>query len=237
MKALLTLVIVSAGVGARYYFGGGCCGLTCPAADSAPNGAFVEARTASVFAGACHYNSELVTAGRESVLAWSFEAGQVGGASLKGVELVAAVAGDDNLAQGGARRSVLYVDRDADERARDAAVDWVRATCASVLGDVIGVETADVDVSVDGDQYRASVAGVLELEGSGLPDRACCSMPFNVWYEPALALEGRLVGNSSRFEWREPRLAQPFERRDQNDAFFGRFGALQDACSAPQDAP
>ena len=33
-------------------------------------GDYVEARTASVFAGACHYNGELVTTGRDAIMAW-----------------------------------------------------------------------------------------------------------------------------------------------------------------------
>ncbi|HEY4330472.1 MAG TPA: hypothetical protein VGN88_12105, partial [Phycisphaerae bacterium] len=33
-------------------------------------GDYVEARTASVFCGACHYNSEILCAGRDGVMAW-----------------------------------------------------------------------------------------------------------------------------------------------------------------------
>jgi hypothetical protein len=51
-------------------------------------GVYVEARTASVFAGACHYNGELTTAGREAVLAWSVKEGSWGGVQLAGVRAV-----------------------------------------------------------------------------------------------------------------------------------------------------
>src|SRR5918997_2889835 len=54
-------------------------------------GVYVEARTASVFAGACHYNGELTTAGREAVLAWSVKEGSWGGVELAGVRAVAGV--------------------------------------------------------------------------------------------------------------------------------------------------
>lgn len=40
-----------------------------PAASTRIVGDYVEARTASVFAGACHYNGELVTTGHEAVAA------------------------------------------------------------------------------------------------------------------------------------------------------------------------
>src|ERR671928_228601 len=54
-------------------------------------GVYVEARTASVFAGACHYNGELTTAGREAVLAWNVKGGSWGGVDLAGVRAVADV--------------------------------------------------------------------------------------------------------------------------------------------------
>ncbi|MCA1632087.1 MAG: hypothetical protein LC774_17540, partial [Acidobacteria bacterium] len=55
------------------------------AAADGVRGVYVEARTASVFAGACHYNGELTTAGREAVLAWSVKEGSWGGVNLAGV--------------------------------------------------------------------------------------------------------------------------------------------------------
>ena len=48
-----------------------CLGSTRPNASSTIVGDYVEARTASVFAGACHYNGELVTTGRDAIMAWN----------------------------------------------------------------------------------------------------------------------------------------------------------------------
>ena len=39
------------------------CASSLPASEVAPSGAYAEARTASVFAGACHYNGELMSDG------------------------------------------------------------------------------------------------------------------------------------------------------------------------------
>jgi hypothetical protein len=180
-------------------------------------GRYVEARTASVFAGACHYNSEYVTAGREAVLAWRFDA--------DGQGLVAAVASSANLAEQKPRKSVIYVDRAMSAPARDEAVAWVRVYHADVLGDVIAVEVCDVDVSFEGERYSVRAGDRIRIEGAMLPDRACCSMPSDVWYEPMSKVDGRVVGNSSRFEWNETRLAPKFTRSGHNDAFVGSFVA------------
>ena len=42
-------------------------------------GTYVEARTAEVFAGACIMNGEAATTGREALLAWKVDRGQVNG--------------------------------------------------------------------------------------------------------------------------------------------------------------
>src|SRR5256886_12382406 len=67
-------------------------------------GDYVEVRTASVFAGACHYNGELVTTGRDAVMAWHVTAGEWQGVDLAGVRAVAGVSADANLARAPARR-------------------------------------------------------------------------------------------------------------------------------------
>src|SRR6185295_2466072 len=74
------------------------------------SGRYVEARTASVFAGACHYGGERTTAGREALLAWSIDAGSFGGVDLSGTCVAALVSDETNLDDApSARRSVVYV--------------------------------------------------------------------------------------------------------------------------------
>src|SRR6059058_6390047 len=60
-------------------------------------GTYVEARTAEVFAGACVMNGEAATTGREALLAWKVDRGQLNGVSLDGLAVVAAIAADTNL--------------------------------------------------------------------------------------------------------------------------------------------
>jgi hypothetical protein len=235
MKLLLGFsALAAAALGARLVLCDGCCGAS--PADVEPSGDYVEARTASVFAGACHYNGELTTAGREAVLAWRIDGGRVEGVDLDGVELVAAVAAGDNLSGEVARKSVLYVDSDASPRQRELAAGWVRAKHAAALGEVIAVEEAEVEVELDGERYRARAGEAITLEGSRLAERECCKMPYDVWYRPFAPLDARVVGNSASFAWTETRLAPRFERSGQNDAFVGTFGGPRPGCCAAEEA-
>ena len=47
-------------------------------------GDYVEVRTASVFAGACHYNGEVITTGRDALMAWNVTSGNWQGVDLTG---------------------------------------------------------------------------------------------------------------------------------------------------------
>src|SRR5438105_1431008 len=91
-------------------------------------GDYVEARTAAVFAGACHYNGELVTTGRDALIAWSFTAGTQDGVSLAGVRVMAAITSQENLSDAAAAHTArIVVDASADSRQVDAVVSLLKA--------------------------------------------------------------------------------------------------------------
>src|SRR5438552_7381112 len=90
--------------------------LTSQAEKTSVQGDYVEARTASVFAGACHYNGEVVTTGHDAIAAWSFSSGAWDGVDLSGVRALAAITSDGNLGQANAsRKTVLVVDSAASD--------------------------------------------------------------------------------------------------------------------------
>ncbi|HVQ24063.1 MAG TPA: DUF1326 domain-containing protein, partial [Planctomycetota bacterium] len=204
---------------------------------SAITGRYVEARSASVYAGACHYGAESTTAGREAVLAWQLDGGSYEGFPLDGVELVAAVSADGNLAErDAARTSVVYLDEDLPMPKRAAALAWLKREQGAALGTIKTVRTGPVEVACDGDAYHVRAGDWVRLDGQAMPDRACCTMPSNVWYKPMVAIEGRLVGESALFAVDDPELGPPFERRAENDAFLGLLAAPAPACAATRSS-
>ena len=183
-----------------------------------------EARTASVFAGACHYGGEATTAGREAIVVWRFEAGAHAGVDLSGISAAAAIAADQNLADASAaRRSVVYLPESSTEAARRAVLDLLSTRFGAVVGRVLEVRTVPLEVVVDGDRYRARAGERFAIEGEALPDRACCKMPVNVWYRPLVALERPIVGHNSVASLSEERLGPAWTRFDENTGFLGTF--------------
>jgi hypothetical protein len=200
-------------------------------------GQYVEARTASVFAGACHYGGEYTTAGREALLAWHFDGGDWRGVDLSGENVVLAVAGDANLAEadGGLHRAVLYLDARSPRERRDAAADLVLAHCRDLVKDAKRVVCADLSVELGGETYSVR-APKFELTGSKLENRACCKMPFDVWYTPFADGVATVVGCNSMFRFDDEALGRTWKRSGQNESFVGRFAWTPDSALAPRTA-
>src|SRR5713226_10694247 len=92
----------------------GAVALTSQAENTSVNGDYVEVRTASVFAGACHYNGEVTTTGRDAMMAWNVTSGKWNGVDLTGVRAVAIVTSEVNLSdRDAARRSEIIIDSKA----------------------------------------------------------------------------------------------------------------------------
>ena len=200
-----------------------CCACACEgtAGIDLGGGDYVEARNATVWGGACHISSQRDGFGRHAVLAWNFDGG---------VRVVAALEGSTNLeahevfrfGEAPERTSELWIDAENDAAA-DAAVAHVREL--SDLGDVVAVHRAPVTFERDGDQFRVSVDGVLEVAGQALADRSCCTMPESRWYHPLSESSGSIVGLAStcRFQGSERLGAWAFE--DENSAYVARIGS------------
>ena len=201
-------------------------------------GHYVEARSAAVFAGPCHYNGEVQMQGKSALMAWQLDQGEWQGVDLGGAQLAAAVHSDDNLAEEGARTSVVYVDEALDADVREGAVAWLRARHGDALGDVAEVRVVPFDFEFTGDGFALLIDGVLELSGATLPDRACCSMPENVWYEPLAESIEPMVGNSSVCRFEGDQGLDPWAYQGENNAFVGTIcEGFQSCCSSAPSAP
>src|SRR6266849_10755001 len=98
-------------------------------------GDYVEVRTASVFAGACHYNGEVTTTGREALMAWDVTSGSWNGTDLTGLRAIAVVSADDNLSNARAgRRSELIIDKAASHAQAVAMVSALKSRYADAFG-------------------------------------------------------------------------------------------------------
>jgi hypothetical protein len=174
---------------------------------------YVEARTASVFAGPCHVNGELMTTGGDALMAWRFD---------NGVRIMAAVSAQDNLIHKDiARQSEIIVDSPNSKAAGDAALAAIIAHDSASLGKVISVRQGTVNFSLKDREYRIDSPGFGSMDVQSLPDCDCCKQPNNVWYEPLVKLSGRMVGYTVTAQYSSGAAGNTWQREDENGAFYG----------------
>jgi len=125
-------------------------------------GAYVEARTAEVFTGACIMNGEAGTTGREALLAWKVDRGSFNGVALNGLAVVAAVAADANLGVreiGGETantRTALFVDERATPAQRTALVSMARHLSKGIVNTVVELTPTAIQFVDEGRSIRVA---------------------------------------------------------------------------------
>lgn len=117
-------------------------------------GDYVEVRTASVFAGACHYNGEVVTTGRDAMMAWNVTSGKWQGVDLTGVRVMAIVTADANLSDDqAARTSEVIIDAQASDAQSRAMISTLKQKYAASLGSIVTVRSAPISFNHSGRSY------------------------------------------------------------------------------------
>ena len=186
-------------------------------------GDYVEVRTASVFAGACHYNGEVVTTGRDALMAWNVTSGKWQGVDLSGVRALAIITSDANLSNNNAARSSeIIIDSNASQTQSQALLNALKVKYAATLGNVVTVRSAPIKFNHSGRSY-AVAADDATINVEAMPNDLCCKMPNLVWYSPLVGLENRKVGYTVNATYSGKAIATPWSRSGENSAFYGSF--------------
>jgi uncharacterized protein DUF1326 len=187
-------------------------------------GEYVEVRTASVFAGACHYNGEIVTTGRDAMMAWNVTSGKWQGVDLTGVRAMAIVNSASNLAEpNAARQSEVIIDTSASPEQSQAMLSALKEKYASSLGKIVEVRNAAITFQHKDRAYSVK-ADDATIDVEAMPNDLCCKMPNLVWYKPLVGLENRKVGYTTNASYGGRKVTEPWSRSGENSAFYGLFG-------------
>ena len=191
-------------------------------------GAYLEARNADLYGGRC--TGEAQGDGRAAIIAWQVESGDFGGVPLTGLSVVAVIRGESALsaapAEAARPHSVIFVDLGATMPQRAALEALVRAQAGQVLGEVVKVEAAPIELAVDPSRAlgRLHVAGLAELRtrpfnrlDSLCGDETLAAPPLTEGVDatPAVALEHAYHGDA---------LGTPWDAVNGRGAFVGTFG-------------
>ena len=181
-------------------------------------GQYVEARTCDVFAGSCFANADTGLTGKNAALAWKVESGTVAGTKIDGLGVVAVVSVSETLGlkQTAPGRAVVIVDERATKAQRDALVKFVKAQAGSLVGKVVAVQAAPVDLTIctcDGGACATLKAGKVKIATRCIDvdhDKACGNettlyppLAKGVKAKAALATEHSFTGKELNETWQD----------------------------------
>jgi hypothetical protein len=199
-------------------------GSPAPAIHAPVSGDYVEARTASVWAGGCHYSAEEPASGRDAVMAWKFSSGDWNGVNLAGVEAVAVVTSDDNLADASpARKFELVIDSSASAAQVAAVTNLIETNYSDSVGTLTDSKRGNVNFLHEGSEYKVVAKGFASVDVKSLPDPTCCYQSQDIWYEPLVSLKDAEVGYTVRSAYAGGMLGDKWMRAGENSAFYGPF--------------
>ena len=182
-------------------------------------GTYVEARTAEVFAGACIMNGEAATGGREALLAWKVDRGQVNGVTLDGLAVVAALAADTNLGiheiggESTPARAAIYVDSRANAAQRKALVAMVKSLSGGLIGSVVQETAAPIQFADNGHQITVSTDTVKLAVDKHLNHDASCGN--KQWFNPLTRVDRAEMGTTDQNEFSGRHPPHEVERSEQ----------------------
>ena len=187
-------------------------------------GEYIEARSASVYTGACHFGAEFVDGGKEATLVWHIQHGTWNDVSLDGLTIVAIVTAKKNLAiDTETRKSVLYVDTDTTAAQRIALRNMLATKQAEVLGDIVAMQSAPLSFAKEGTRFDVTVGEVLALSANRYPCVAC-TQPHQIWYQPLAPVQNAIVGKSEVYRYQDTHLAVTWHQGGAvNNVFVGDF--------------
>ena len=187
-------------------------------------GEYIEARSASVYVGACHFGAEYVEGGKEATMVWNIQQGNWKNVSLDGLTVVAVVSAKENLAVDfETRKSVLYIDTNTTAEQQAALKDMLAIKQAKELGTIVTTQIAPINFSKNGTKYSVVVGKVLTLTANRYP---CvhCTQPHQIWYKPLIALDNPIVGKSEVYRYKDSYLTVNWQQGDTlNNVFVGSF--------------
>jgi hypothetical protein len=200
---------------------------TLAARPASVTGTYVEARTAEVFTGACIMNGEAATAGREALLAWKVDHGQINGVALDGLAVVAALASDTNLGiheiggESTPARAAIFVDSRANAAQRKALVEMVKSLSGSVIGSVVQETAAPIAFTDSGHQITVSTQTVkLAVEKHLNHDASCGNKQ---WFNPLTGGVHAEMGTTDENAYSGPALCSKWSDPNKRSSFFGTF--------------
>lgn len=177
-------------------------------------GDYVEVRSNHVYTCGCLYSGELVTDGREAILAWNFLHGSFEGLPLEEVTVVAVIVGGENLsAEDANRRTAIYLNESGWKKRR-AIVRLLQEQYGRTLGKIVHTRSAFIAFEKKDGVVTVRVPRVahLAVREARLPEDA--HLGSSRWYGPFIPVTDPMLATVLLYEYEGKDFARRWKRLD-----------------------
>ena len=196
------------------------------------HGAYIEARTADVFTGACFANSESGIVGELAVMGWNIDKGSWQGVTLDGLTVVGVIKANSTLGDIAnvtyPVKSVLIVDEKASPEQRLALRAFAQRMGGDLLNDIVRVDYQPIELTVQNNNVHAAnatlTAGTLaniRTRGMSKGDHVCSNE--EVWYQPLTKVGHFMPAYTLAHNFKGEGLGTKWSSPDKRSAFVADF--------------
>ena len=197
-------------------------------AHAAIKGDYVEVRSADVYTGPCFANSQVDLDGKQAILAWKVRNGSWNGVDLSGLGVVAVVQASatlgDRFHNPYPAQAVLILDQRASRQQRVALQAFAKSAGGALVGQVVRVETAPINLEVIRHGSVKMVAGSLaRIETRSLCEGDDLCGNEEVYYPPLTKVADAMPAYTLEESFHGQGLGTVWEREGARSAFVGTF--------------
>jgi hypothetical protein len=191
-----------------------------------PKGQVMEVHAVEVYTGGCTASAQATSGGRSMLRVWSFEDGVQNGVALRGLQIAALQAADQNLASAetAPKSAVVYLPRNASDAQRAALVEWLKAANAEIVDTPLTEKITDIRYAQNGARISLNIGEGIAMKTREIQkcDTGACGE--SLWYKPRTKIGDYtvLVNESSTVS--EPALSLVWKDNSAKSVFFGSFG-------------
>lgn len=211
-------------------FGGAMVAAASSGLSAAVTGHYLEARTCQVYTGPCFANGEVGLTGKDAVMAWSIQQGELDGVELSGLSVAVVVRASNTLGFRGledakSTRTMIVVDSEASADQHEALVRFVKSQTGKAGKSVEQIKSAPFEMNMDVSDLKAKlqVGNMVKLEARKARPGDCICSNESAYYPPLAELQGFVPGVTIEGKVKAQSLGTRWSIPDSRTSYLGTF--------------
>ncbi len=193
-------------------------------------GKYVEARTCQVYTGPCFANGEVGSTGKDAIMTWKIESGELGGVVVSGLGVAVVVKTSHTLGFNGLQDAqttdaLLIIDESANQEQSSALQSFAMLQTRLREDQIVSTQRASFDMQFDLAELTATVdvGEFAHVQARKARPGDCICSNESAYYPPLTGLQGFVPGVTIEGEVKARCLGRRWSIPDTRTAYLGTF--------------